>query len=194
MARLPRPRLGRAGRSPAARRSTPTWGISAGARSAWPGSASSCRALMLNYFGPGGAAPARSGGGGEPVLPPGAQTGSIYSAGHSRHRGGGDRLAGGDLRRLLAHPSGGAARLLPARRHHPHLEGGDRADLHPRGQLAADVRNSSAWCSVSASRRDLAAAYGIAVTSTMVITTLLAFVVERKQWKWSLPWPPGSPW
>jgi KUP system potassium uptake protein len=34
---------------------------------------------------------------------------------------------------------------------------------------------------------DLAAAYGIAVTSTMVITTLLAFVVERKLWMWSLP-------
>jgi KUP system potassium uptake protein len=33
---------------------------------------------------------------------------------------------------------------------------------------------------------NLAAAYGIAVTATMVITTLLAFVVERKIWRWSL--------
>jgi KUP system potassium uptake protein len=32
---------------------------------------------------------------------------------------------------------------------------------------------------------NLAAAYGIAVTSTMVITTLLAFIVERKLWRWS---------
>jgi KUP system potassium uptake protein len=33
---------------------------------------------------------------------------------------------------------------------------------------------------------NLAAAYGIAVTATMVITTMLAFVVERKLWRWSL--------
>lgn len=32
---------------------------------------------------------------------------------------------------------------------------------------------------------NLAAAYGIAVTATMVITTLLAFVVERRLWHWS---------
>lgn len=32
----------------------------------------------------------------------------------------------------------------------------------------------------------LAAAYGIAVTGTMVITTLLAFVVARNLWRWSL--------
>ncbi|MEO7140755.1 MAG: potassium transporter Kup [Ferruginibacter sp.] len=34
---------------------------------------------------------------------------------------------------------------------------------------------------------NLAGAYGIAVTTTMVITTLLAFVAMRKLWKWSLP-------
>ncbi len=33
----------------------------------------------------------------------------------------------------------------------------------------------------------LAAAYGIAVTGTMVITTLLAFVVARNRWHWPLP-------
>jgi KUP system potassium uptake protein len=33
----------------------------------------------------------------------------------------------------------------------------------------------------------LAAAYGIAVTGTMAITTILAFVVARSIWKWSLP-------
>jgi KUP system potassium uptake protein len=33
----------------------------------------------------------------------------------------------------------------------------------------------------------LAAAYGIAVTGTMVITTLLTFVVARRLWKWSRP-------
>ncbi|HVN85743.1 MAG TPA: potassium transporter Kup [Candidatus Binatia bacterium] len=34
---------------------------------------------------------------------------------------------------------------------------------------------------------NLAAAYGVAVTTTMIITTLLAYVVSRRLWKWSLP-------
>ena len=34
---------------------------------------------------------------------------------------------------------------------------------------------------------NLAAAYGIAVAGTMVISTLLVFVVARRQWKWSWP-------
>ncbi len=34
---------------------------------------------------------------------------------------------------------------------------------------------------------NLAAAYGIAVTTTMLITTLLTFVVARERWGWSLP-------
>lgn len=34
---------------------------------------------------------------------------------------------------------------------------------------------------------NLAAAYGIAVTMTMVITTILAFFVATEKWKWSLP-------
>jgi KUP system potassium uptake protein len=34
---------------------------------------------------------------------------------------------------------------------------------------------------------DLSAAYGIAVTGTMAITTLLFAVVARSRWKWSLP-------
>jgi len=33
----------------------------------------------------------------------------------------------------------------------------------------------------------LTAAYGVAVTTTMVVTTILFFVVERAIWKWSLP-------
>ena len=34
---------------------------------------------------------------------------------------------------------------------------------------------------------NLAAAYGVAVTTTMVVTTLLLFTVERERWHWSLP-------
>ncbi len=37
------------------------------------------------------------------------------------------------------------------------------------------------------SSSNLAAAYGVAVTTTMVITTLLFYVVARNCWKWSLP-------
>jgi KUP system potassium uptake protein len=37
----------------------------------------------------------------------------------------------------------------------------------------------------------LAAAYGIAVTTTMVITTVLAYVVVREQWRWSV-WLAGG--
>lgn len=37
------------------------------------------------------------------------------------------------------------------------------------------------------SSSNLAAAYGVAVTSTMVITALLLFVIEREKWQWPLP-------
>lgn len=37
------------------------------------------------------------------------------------------------------------------------------------------------------SSSNLAAAYGVAVSATMVITTVLAFFVMRRQWQWSLP-------
>jgi KUP system potassium uptake protein len=37
------------------------------------------------------------------------------------------------------------------------------------------------------SSSNLAAAYGVAVTTTMLITTLLLFVVQRELWKWPLP-------
>ena len=34
---------------------------------------------------------------------------------------------------------------------------------------------------------NIAAAYGVAVTTTMVVTSVLFFVVARERWKWSLP-------
>jgi KUP system potassium uptake protein len=37
------------------------------------------------------------------------------------------------------------------------------------------------------SSENLAAAYGVAVTTTMVVTTILFYVVARERWKWSLP-------
>src|SRR5262249_54071262 len=41
------------------------------------------------------------------------------------------------------------------------------------------------------SSTNLAAAYGIAVTTTMVITTVLAYVVARERWGWSA-WRAGA--
>ena len=38
------------------------------------------------------------------------------------------------------------------------------------------------------SSSNLAAAYGVAVTSTMLITTTLFFIVSRKRWQWPLFW------
>ncbi|MBI4539473.1 MAG: potassium transporter Kup [Gemmatimonadetes bacterium] len=37
------------------------------------------------------------------------------------------------------------------------------------------------------SSSNLAAAYGVAVTTTMVVTSILFYVVARERWKWSLP-------
>jgi len=37
------------------------------------------------------------------------------------------------------------------------------------------------------SSTNLAAAYGIAVTSTMAITTIIFYIVARERWRWSLP-------
>ncbi|CAA9366888.1 MAG: Kup system potassium uptake protein, partial [uncultured Gemmatimonadetes bacterium] len=85
----------------------------------------------------GGADPARPQGGGAPVLPHGAAVGHL-SPGRARYAGHGDRVAGGDLGRLLAHAAGGAARLPAAHGDRAHLGAGDGADLHPRGELGAD--------------------------------------------------------
>ncbi len=64
--------------------------------------------------------------------------------------------------------------------HRAHLGRRDGADLHPRDQLGADGRVHRRWCSASARRSNLAAAYGIAVTGTMTITSLLFYAVARQ--------------
>lgn len=63
---------------------------------------------------------------------------------------------------------------------------------HERGQIYIPAIN---WVLMAAcvalvlafgSSSNLAAAYGVAVTTTMVITTLLLFVVQRERWGWPL--------
>jgi KUP system potassium uptake protein len=62
---------------------------------------------------------------------------------------------------------------------------------HERGQVYLAGINWALLAAVAilvlgfGSSTRLAAAYGIAVTGTMVITTILAFVVARKEWGWS---------
>ena len=100
-------------------------------------------ALLLNYFGQGAlllGAPRRDR---EPVLSPGRRLGGL-SAGRARLERHRDRLAGGDHRRLLDDPPGGAARLSAADAGAPHLRAGDRPGLragderHPAGGGGGD--------------------------------------------------------
>ena len=98
----------------------------------------------------------------------------------------GHRVAGGHLGRVLADAAGDSARLLAAVRHPPHVGPGKRPGLHSRSELAADVRHRRHWCSGSGTSTNLAAAYGMAVTTTMVITTMLAYVVARERWGWNV--------
>lgn len=61
------------------------------------------------------------------------------------------------------------------------------------GQIYIPIMNwalliSTIWLVISfGSSSNLAAAYGVAVTATMVITTLLAYFVARRHWNWSRP-------
>jgi len=63
---------------------------------------------------------------------------------------------------------------------------------HERGQIYIPHLNWALFAATIAlvlsfkTSSNLAAAYGIAVTTTMVITTILAFFVMRQLWKWSL--------
>ncbi|PRD35439.1 UNVERIFIED_CONTAM: hypothetical protein NCL1_11590 [Trichonephila clavipes] len=85
---------------------------------------------------PGRAAAVRSGGHRQSVLQPGAGLGAP-AAGGARHHGCGDRLAGGDHRRVLDRPPGHAAGLPAALRGSPHLGARDGPDLHALLQLDA---------------------------------------------------------
>ena len=128
-------------RSPAARRSTPTWATSAGSRSASPGSASCFPALLLNYFGQGALLLARH------RRPRANPFYALVAAAAARTRWSSlatvatviasQALISGAF--SLTQP-GGAARLLAARHHRPHLARDRGTDLHPRGQPGADGR------------------------------------------------------
>ena len=111
-ARLPRRSARSSWRSPAARRSTPTWATSARSRS---GSLGSPRlpSLVLNYFGQGALLIRDPTRGAQSVLLL-APKWALLPAGDPGDDGHGHRVAGGDLRRVLADAPGGPARLPAA--------------------------------------------------------------------------------
>ncbi len=124
-------------------------------------------------------------GGREPVLPALSGLGAAAD-GAARHHRDRDRQPGGHHRRLFAHPTGDPAWPAAAARNPPHLGGAGRADLHAAGQLAAARSACCCWSCLFRSSSALASAYGIAVTGTMVVTAMLAFVVVYKVWRWPL--------
>ncbi len=132
---------------------------------------------------PGRADPARPLRDREPLLPALPRLGAAPD-GRARDRRHGDRVAVGHLGGLLGHPAGRQPRL-PAPRDDPaHVRPRDRPGLRAARQLDACSSPWSGWCSPSGSSQRLAAAYGIAVTGTFIVNTILFLAVARWIWKW----------
>ena len=91
-------------------------------------------ALTLNYLGQGALIVDDPDGDREPVLPavPRVEPDPDGRPGHVRD---GDRLPGGDLRRVLGHAPGRRARVPASADDPPHVPSGDRAGLRAGGQL-----------------------------------------------------------
>ena len=94
-------------------------------------------------FRPGRAAARGSRGDQESVLPAGAAVGAD-TAGGARDLRGGDRIAGGDLGRVLADARRDPDGILPAAEDPAHVGPADRPDLRPVHQLDAADRGGSA--------------------------------------------------
>ena len=131
--------------------------------------------LVLNYFGQAALLLPRSGGDREPVLHAWRPTGRS-PAGDPGDDGDGDRLAGADLRRVLAHRAGGAARLPAAPRDPCTRPREHTGQVYvPLVNWALMVGSRRAGASPSGRRATWPAAYGIAVTARWLITTLLFY-------------------
>ena len=112
-------------------------------RSASPGSSSSCRPSSSTTSGrarcssPTPRPPQQS------VLSASLPTWALFPLVAPRDGGHRHRVPGPHLRRVLAHPAGDPARLLPAPADRPHVGEGDRADLRPVDQLGARCSRAS---------------------------------------------------
>ncbi len=109
------------------------------------------------------------------------------AAGRARHRSDHHRQPGHHQRHLLDDPPGDPARLVPAAAHH--------ARLRRRAMARSMWVSSTGLLMVLTlglalgfrSSDNLASAFGIAVSLTMLLTSLLMFLAMREVWGWSLP-------
>ena len=108
--------------------------------------------LVLNYFGQGALILRDPDGGAAARSSSWCRRTGALAAGRAGDAGHGHRLAGGDLRRVLADPPGDPARLPAAHGDPAHLGDRDRPDLHPARELAADGRRPRRWWWASARR------------------------------------------
>ena len=140
--------------------------------------------LLLNYFGQGALVLAN----------PEAADNPFYLLAPSWARfpllllatdGGDHRVAGDHLRLLLAHAPGGAARVPAAPAHPAHLDATEVGQIYvPQVNWLLMIATVAVVVGFQTSS-NVASAYGVALTATMLITTLLAFVVTRRLWHWS---------
>ncbi len=139
--------------------------------------------LTLNYFGQGALLLKNPEAIKNPFFLLGTGLGADPTADH-RRTGDGNRLAGGYLWRLLIDASGGSSGIFVADAHYSHLRNGVRANLYSVCELDALCRGRDCDCRAEHSS-NLAAAYGIAVTGTMVLTSILSTTVARQNWRWN---------
>ncbi len=160
----------------------PTWAISAARRSASPGSASSCPALVLNYFGQGALVLRDPDGARAPVLPPGPGLAAL-AADRARH-----------LATIIASQAviSGVFSLTRQAIQLGHLSRMtiEHTSATEIGQIYIPRVNWLLMTGVLAlvvgfgSSSNLAAAYGISVTGAMAIDAVLAGIVAAWRWGW----------
>ena len=138
-------------------------------------------ALILNYLGQGALIVGDPAASLEPVLPAVPELGADPDGDPLDGRGD-HRLPGRDQRRVQRHAPGDPARLPPAPGRPPHVARRRSARSTCRRSTGSSSRRSSRSSSASAPSERLASAYGIAVTGTLAIDTLLFFFVVRALW------------
>ena len=169
--------------SPAPRRFMPTSAISAAVRSRWPGSPSCCRRWRSTIWARARWSIAHPKAIENPffLMYPGLGADPDGGPGDGGDR---DCQPGRHYRGLFADQPGDPARALPRFevRHTSAQQAGQIYMPRVNGLLLIGVlllvalfRSSSA----------LASAYGIAVTGTMVVTCMMAFIVIWRMWRWS---------
>ena len=143
-------------------------------------------ALLLNYFGQGAMLLQNPEAAAQPFFLMTPSLGAPAGGGH-RDRSSDHRVPGTHLGGVLADPPSHSAGILPASRCRTHVEARGRPNLRSANERAPRRQHDLDRRSGSDRRVHLAAAYGIAVTMTMVVTAILLHVVAVERWKWPLP-------